>query len=97
MQFAKFDELWAALGPLCDETLERKQSIKEVRHSIAELHGASQATNSAAAHLPSAVEKHQPVVESHERRLDRAEITVEAILEDLGRHRERRPSQQVAV
>ena len=92
MQFAKFDEFWAALGPLCDETLERKQSIKEVRHSIAELHGASQATNSAAAHLLSAVEK-QRVVESHEHRLDRTEITVEAIPEDLGRHREQRPSQ----
>jgi signal transduction histidine kinase len=69
-----------------------KQSMQEIRHSIAELHDASQATNEGAAHLRSAVEKHEQVVESHERRLDRTEITVEAILEDLGRHREQRPS-----
>jgi hypothetical protein len=93
MQFASFDEFWAALGPLCDETLEMKQSIEEIRHSIAEFHGASKATNSAAAHLLSAVERHQRVVEPQERRLDRTEITVEAILEDLRRHREQRPSQ----
>jgi len=47
----------------------------------------------AAQRLLSAVEKHQQVVESHERRLDRTEVTVEAILEDLRRHREQRPSQ----
>jgi hypothetical protein len=70
-----------------------KQSMQEVRHSIAELRDASQATNEATAHLLSAVEEHQQVVESHERRLDRTEITVEAILEDLRRHREQRPSQ----
>jgi hypothetical protein len=33
------------------------------------------------------------VVESHERRPDRTEITVEAILEDLRRHREGRSPQ----
>ena len=70
-----------------------KQSIEEVSHFIEELRDASQATNAAAADLLSAVEKHQQVVESRERQLDRTEITVEAILEDLGRHREQRPSQ----
>ena len=87
------EEFWAALGQLYDETVEMKQSIEEVRHSLEELRDASRATNKAAAHLLSAVEKHQQVVESHERRLGRPEITVEAILEDLCRHREQHPSQ----
>jgi len=70
-----------------------KQSIKEVRHWVEELRDAGQAANQAAAHLRSAREKHQQVVESHERRVGRPEITVEAILEDLCRHREQHPSQ----
>ena len=87
---ANFDEFGA--GGAYDETLEMKQSMQGVRHSIAELRDASQATNEAAAHLLGAVEKHQQVVESHEGRLDRTKITVEAILEDVCRPRERRPS-----
>jgi len=104
MQFANFDEFWAALGRLYDETLEMKESIEASRQaaergfehdrelmraqgtSIADLAEATQ-------RLLTAVEKHQQVVESHERPLDRAEVTVEAILEDLRRHREQRPSQ----
>jgi len=69
-----------------------KQAMQEVRPSIAELRVPSPATNAAAAHLLSAVEEHQKVVESHQCRLDRTEITVEAILEDGRRHREQRPS-----
>jgi len=107
MQFANFDEFWAALERLYDETLEIKESIKQSRlaaerdrelmqaqgelmrvrgKSISDLAGATQ-------RLLTAVEKHQLVVESRERRPDRTEITVEAILEDLRRHREQRPSQ----
>lgn len=86
MQFANFDEFWAALGRLYDETLEMKQSIHAQGESIKDLAEATQ-------RLLTAVEKHQIVVESHERRLDRTEVTVEAILEDLRRHREQRPSQ----
>ncbi len=86
MQFNNFEEFWAALGRLYDETLEMKQSIHAQGSSIKDLADAT-------ARLLSSVEKHEQVVESHERRLDRAEITVEAILEDLRRHREQRPSQ----
>jgi hypothetical protein len=100
MQFANFDEFWAALGRLYDETLKIKESIKQSRlaaekdrevmrvqgKSIGDLAEATQ-------RLLTAVEKHQLVVESHERPLDRTEVTVEAILEDLRRHREQRPSQ----
>src|SRR5271157_6588306 len=74
MDFANFEEFWKALGRLYDDILEMKESIKDLRE--------------ATGHLMSIAEKHQLVVESHERRLDRTEITVEAILEDLRRHRE---------
>ena len=67
--------------------------MQEVGHSIEELRDASQATNQAAAHFLSAVEKHQQVIESGECLLDRTEIIVEAILEDLCRPREQCPSQ----
>jgi len=107
MQFANFDEFWAALGRLYDETLEIKESIKEsgraaekdreairARGELMQVQGESIRDLAAATQrLLTAVEKHQLVVESHERRLDRTEITVEAILEDLRRHREQRPSQ----
>jgi hypothetical protein len=86
MQFNNFEEFWAALGRLYDETLEMKQSIHAQGSSIKDLADAT-------ARLLSAVEKHQQVVESHDRRPDRTEVTVEAILEDLRRHREQRPSQ----
>jgi len=81
MDFASFDELWKALGRLYDDTLEMKESIRELRQS-------NEALSEAAGRLLSAVEGHHRVVESHERRPDRTEITVEAIVEDLRRHRE---------
>jgi hypothetical protein len=86
MQFANFEEFWAASGRLYDETLQIKESMLVQGKSIGDLAEATQ-------RLLTAVEKHQLVVESHERRLDRTEITVQAILEDLRRHREQRPSQ----
>lgn len=107
MEFANFEEFWKALGRLYDETLEIKESIKasnqaaerdrELMRAQGELiHAQGQSIGNladAAQRLLDAVEKHQLLVESHERRLDRTEITVEAILEDLRRHREQRPSQ----
>lgn len=86
MQFTNFEEFWKALGRLYDETLEMKQSIQAEGESIK---GLSEATMN----LLAAVEKLHGIAESHERRLDRTEVTVEAILEDLRRHREQRPSQ----
>jgi hypothetical protein len=104
IDFATFDEFWKALGTLYDDTLrineaidklreEQRQSAREVRDSDRELRESVKDLRDATGHLLSAVEKHQLIVESHERRLDRAEITVEAILEDLRRHREGRPPQ----
>jgi hypothetical protein len=86
MAFANWEEFWDALARLYDESLKTQESIKELRRS-------NEALSEAAARLLSVVEKHQQIVESHERRLDRTEITVEAILEDLRRHREGRPPQ----
>lgn len=78
-----------------DRELMRAQG--ELIHAQGELiHAQGQSIGNladAAQRLLDAVEKHQLLVESHERRLDRTETTVEAILEDLRRHREQRPSQ----
>jgi len=107
MQFANFEDFWAALGRLYDETLEIKESIRQSRLAAEKDRELMQAQGElmrvqgksigdlaeATQRLLTAVEKHQLVVESHERRIDRTEITVEAILEDLRRHREQRPSQ----
>jgi hypothetical protein len=100
MQFANFDDFWAALGRLYDETLEIKESIKASRQAAEEDRELMRAQGEsirdlaeATQRLLTAAERHQQIVESHERRLDRTEITVEAILEDLRRHREQRPSQ----
>jgi hypothetical protein len=81
MDFASFDEFWKALGRLYDSTVKNTEDIRELRASIEVL---SKGTE----RLLSAVEKHQFAVEKHEHRLDKPEITIEAILEDLGRHRE---------
>ena len=84
MEFDSFEEFWAALGRLYDETLEIKESIKKSReaaeratendreliHAQGEsIRGLAEATQ----RLLSAVEKQQQIVESHERRVDRTE------------------------
>jgi hypothetical protein len=85
------DEFWAALGRLYDDTLELKASIVEQRtladrnlESIAQLR--EETTD-----LLRVARIHQDSLTKHEKRLDRTEVTVEAILEDLRRHRENRP------
>ena len=86
MEFGSYEEFWNALGRLYDSTVKNTEGIRELRASIQEL-------NQGTARLLSAVERHQQIIEEHERRHDRAEITVEAILEDLRRHREGRSPQ----
>jgi len=93
MDFTNFDEFWKALGRLYDSSVRHDDAIAKLQTSIDELRDANVAISEATGRLLSAAEKHQAVVESHERRLDRTEITVEAILEDLRRHREGRASQ----
>jgi len=75
MEFSSAEEFWAALGRLYDSTLE-------LRGRLDQLHEASEL-------LVHATQNLQKVAETHERRLDRAEITIEAILEDLRRSRDK--------
>jgi hypothetical protein len=94
MQFANFDEFWAALGRLYDETLEIKESIKASNQAAERDRELMRAQGQSIANLAEATQRLLTAVESHESRLGRTtEITVEAILEDLRRHREQRPSQ----
>jgi hypothetical protein len=86
MDFANFEEFWKALGRLYDSSLRNTEDIHELRVSVSDL-------REAAALLASAVQRDHDVIMAHEHRLDRAEITIEAILEDLRRHREGRPPQ----
>ncbi len=90
MEFANFEEFWKASGRLYDDTLrineaidklreEQRESAKEFREADRELRESVKDLRDATGHLLSVVEKHQVVVESHERRLDRTEITVEAV------------------
>jgi len=80
MQFANAEEFWAALGRLYDSTLELRENIQRLDEKTERLADGSQ-------RLLQATETLYKVVESHERRLDRTEVTVEAILEDLRRSR----------
>ncbi len=86
MEFGSFEEFWNALGRLYDSNLKNAEEIRDLRASISDL-------REAASHLANADEKDHAVIMEHERRLDRHEITVEAILEDLRRHREGRSPQ----
>jgi DNA anti-recombination protein RmuC len=92
MEFANFEEFWKALGRLYDDTLRINEAIdklrEEQRESANELRDSLKDLRDATGNLLRAVEKQQAVLESPERRLDRTEITVEAVLEDLRRHRE---------
>ncbi len=97
MEFANFEEFWKALGRLYDDTLRINEAIDKLREgqreSANELRDSLKDLRDATGNLLRAVEKQQAVLESHERRLDRTEITVEAVLEDLRRHREGRSPQ----
>ncbi len=86
------------MGRLYDETLQMResidrnfQSIVELRQSIVELRESATEQRATADDLLEVARIHQQSLVSHERRLDRTEVTVEAILEDLRRHREDRP------
>ena len=82
MEFTNAEEFWAALGRLYDSTLE-------LRGRIDKLSEASEHLVRATENLHYATENLHSIAETHERRLDRAEITIEAILEDLRRSREK--------
>jgi methyl-accepting chemotaxis protein len=95
MEFGSFEEFWAALGRLYDANVKNAEEIGELRASIDELRGSVGSVvdtitglRDSTANLANAVDKLHKVADAHERRPDRHEVTIEAILEDLRRHRE---------
>jgi hypothetical protein len=100
MDFANFEEFWKALGRLYDSTLKNAEEIRELRlsakedrESVRELRESVSDLRQATTLLASAVQRDHEVIMAHEHRLDHPEITVEAVLEDLRRHREGRSAQ----
>ena len=93
MEFGSFEEFWAALNRLYESTVKNTEDIRELRASIHEVNQSIHELDQGTERLLSVVERQQKVIEEHERRHDRTEITVEAILEDLRRHREGRSPQ----
>jgi hypothetical protein len=100
MDFANFEEFWKALTRLYDSTLENTEDIgqlreaaKHDRESAKQDREAARELREAAVLLASAVQEDHEVIMAPEHRLDRTEITIDTILEDLRRHREGRASQ----
>jgi hypothetical protein len=95
MEFGSFEEFWAALTRLYDSLLESKARIdrtdetaERLGNNVERLGDTVDTLAEATTNLLHATEKLHSVAETHERRLHRAEITIEAILEDLRRHRQ---------
>ncbi len=97
MEFGSFEDFWAALGRLYDANVKNAEEIAELRASIDGFRESfvESVTNlrDSTANLANAVDKLHKVADAHEHRLDRHEVTIEAILEDLRRHREGRSPQ----
>jgi hypothetical protein len=75
------EEFWKGLGRLYDASVKQSQQISELGGVVTELAGVVK-------QLAGVVQSQAAVTQSHEGRLGRVELTVEAILEDLKRHRE---------
>ena len=68
------EEFWKGLGRLYEESVRQSEKLSELSALVTDLgHVVNQLVS---------------VAQAHEKRLDRGEVTVEAILEDLRRHRE---------
>jgi hypothetical protein len=80
MEFGSFEEFWKALGRLYDETLEIKESIKELHASAAEDRQAVVRLAQATQSLLTVVERDHDAIMDHERRLRE--------IEELRRQRE---------
>jgi uncharacterized protein (DUF3084 family) len=80
--FGSFEEFWAAMGRLYDQTLKHEALIAENAAQIAQLGEQTQGTDarldrlaSMIATLAGTVAKQAEEIESHERRLERLEGT----------------------
>jgi len=87
MQFTNAAEFWNAPARLYDSILEQRENIQRLDEKMERLAAGTERLLQASEGQQRALEALQVVVESHERRLDPSEITVEAILEDLRRSR----------
>jgi len=88
MQFASYEEFWAALTRLYDSILEMRGRLDQTDETVARMGDKVDTLAEATTRLLHATENLHAVAEKHEHRLDRNEITVEAILEDLRRNRQ---------
>jgi hypothetical protein len=77
------EEFWKGLGRLYEESVRQSEKLTLVSEKLSEL-------SDVVTDLGHVVNQLASVAQSHERRLDRTEVTVEAILDDLRRHREGR-------
>ena len=73
-----FPVVWRALGRLYDSTVETREAVEGLRKGTDRL-------LTAVEKLSLAAQAQQQMLEQHERRLDRNEITTQAILEDIRR------------
>ena len=95
MTSGNFEEFWAALARLYEASVNNTTDIAELRKSIETLRVSAEATRASveplresSARLVDAINKLTKVVDEREHRLGRHDITIDAILEDLRRHRE---------
>src|SRR3974390_568617 len=94
-QFSSFEEFWNALARLYDSILEQRENVQKRYERLGArierlAEGTDRLLRVSEGHQRS-LEALQKVAKSHEHRLDRTEITVEAILEDLRRSRGQHP------
>ena len=95
MTSGNFEEFWAGLARLYEASVNNTTDIAELRRSIETLRVSAEATRASveplresSARLVDGINKLTKVVDEHEHRLGRHDITIDAILEDLRRHRE---------
>jgi hypothetical protein len=88
MAFGNFEEFWAALGRLYEASVNNTTDIAELRRSIEATRESVEALRDSVAHSVDGINQLTKIVDEHEHRLDRHDVTIDAILEDLRRHRE---------
>jgi hypothetical protein len=82
------EEFWKGLGRLYEESVRQSQTISELGGKLTGLTTVVTELAGVVKQLAGVVQSQATITQSHEGRLDRVELTVEAILEDLKRHRE---------
>jgi hypothetical protein len=80
-------EFWEGLNRLYLETVRMKEESEVVNQQILALKDTAQALAETAHEQSVVAQENAKVVMSHERRLDRSEVLIEALLEDMRRYR----------